>query len=565
MPSPGKSLFALLVSILLAGTAGAAVLTEIPIPGKVSVTKAGKLVKVVAKTKSGFFVPTPGSAEDPTIGGAELMFFDTSAPGAGQITLSLDSSGWKALGKPAGSKGYKYKGSNDALDPDPKGTCKSVVLKEKTILAVCKGAAVTLSTPYAGTTGMTLALPAAGPTSLVCAEFGGDTKKNDAKGTTRKNADPPAVCPIPEANLSGFEPGDVVLLADDSLLGRDNGTAGSTTAQNFLIGEMKKIGAQGLNGAASGDAAFLQDFTLGTNVIGVLPGTDLAHEYVILGAHYDHISSCVNKEAGDTICNGATDNAAGVAEVLTLARAFQFEDHRRSIVLAFWDREEDGLLGSGHYVSNPLVPLLSTVAYLNFDIQGNNLSPSIAPYSFAIAAETGGASLQASVDAAIGAHSLLMRRFSSIFGQNRSDYFHFINNSIPTVFFSDATGPCYHTNQDETAIVDFGKLNQQTRIALDLAAELANTGTPPSFSPPLATLATYDDAVVLGEILAAGAADLPLFAPAVQADILAAKAGVDGVVAAGSGAFDGAAVTTILLAALDVLAALETLDCAGFF
>lgn len=562
---PLSLLVVLALALLVApSTARGAVLPETPISGKVSVTKTEKLAKFVSKSDVGFVLPAPGSPEDPTIGGAEIQFFDTAAPGAGHVTLALDASGWQGLGKPAGSKGYKYKGVKDLLDPEPKGTCKVVLLKEKVIKAVCRGVAVSLTTPFAASTGITIALPETGPTMTFCAEFGGDEKKNDAKVTTRKNAAAPASCPLPEADLTGHDPDDVAFLADDALLGRDNDTPGSTTAQNYLIEELKRIGAVGLSPGA-GDAAFKQVFPLGTNIIGMLPGTDLATEYVILGAHYDHVTSCTLKQGGDTVCNGATDNAAGVAEVLTIARALTHVDRRRSVVFAFWDREEDGLLGSAHYVTNPLVPLVDSTAYLNFDIQGNNLSPSIGDYSFAIGSETGGATLQGMLDTAIGAHSLQTRKFNAIFGQNRSDYVHFINNSVPTVFFSDATGPCYHTNMDEFEIVDFGKLEQQSRIALDLTIDLINTSSPPSYVPPLATLASYEDAVVLQEVLTAGVVDLALFGPTEQATIVAAKADVDAVVAAGPGAFGGGSVGTILLAALDVLAAVETLPCDGFF
>lgn len=553
------------IYLVLALPADAAVLPDLPIEGKVSVTKTDKLAKFVSKNKAGFTLPAPGSGEDPTIGGATLTFFDTSAPGAGVVTFPLDASGWQGLGKPAGSKGYKYKGANDVVDPEPKGTCKSVLLKEKVIKAVCKGAAVTLKTPYADTQGVRIDLPAAAPTKSYCAEFGGDEKKNDAKVTTRKNAPAPAVCPLPESKFTGWDPGDLAFLADDALLGRNNDTPGSTTAQNYLIDQLVDMGAVGLGGGF-GNAKFKQSFNLGTNIIGMLPGTDLANEYVILGAHYDHIASCASKQPGDTVCNGATDNAAGVVEVLTIGRALKHLDHRRSIVLAFWDREEDGLLGSAHYANvAPLVPLANTIAYLNFDIQGNNLLPSVKNYSFAIAAETGGASLQASVDAAVASHTLQTGRFSFIFGQGRSDYVNFVNNNVPSVFFSDATGPCYHTNQDETAIVDFAKLEEQARIALDLTVELANTLTPPGFVAPSAALATFEDAVLLNDVLNAGVADLGLFSPGQQATLLSAQSDMNAIVAAGAGAFDAGSVTTTLLSALDVLGALETIDCAGFF
>jgi Zn-dependent M28 family amino/carboxypeptidase len=66
---------------------------------------------------------------------------------------------------------------------------------------------------------------------------------------------------------------------------------------------------------------------------------------------------------------------------------------RRSVVLALWDAEEDGLVGSLYYVLHPLVPLAKTIAYVNFDIQGANLLPTLRRMSFAVGAETGGSAL----------------------------------------------------------------------------------------------------------------------------------------------------------------------------
>ena len=66
---------------------------------------------------------------------------------------------------------------------------------------------------------------------------------------------------------------------------------------------------------------------------------------------------------------------------------------------------------------------------------------------------------------------------STIFGQGRSDYVSFLGASVPSVFFTDATGPCYHTAQDEIDIVDFDKLDQQIAIALRVTRDLANAAT----------------------------------------------------------------------------------------
>jgi hypothetical protein len=209
----------------------------------------------------------------------------------------------------------------------------------------------------------------------------------------------------------------VITLADDSFGGRNNNTAGSTMAQNFLIDELELI-ADGLNSAQSGDDAFKQPFTLGTNILAVIPGGELANEYVMVGAHYDHVgSSCPSSVVGDPVCNGATDNAAGVAAVLAVGRAIASlpDPPRRSVILVLWDREEDGLLGSQFYVQNPLVPLASTIAYVNFDIQGANLLPSLKNFSAAVSPETGGAVLRGLVDDAVSGEGLGTRKLSFIF------------------------------------------------------------------------------------------------------------------------------------------------------
>lgn len=550
------------VAALTVITAGAA---DIPIPGKITVVKSGKLARFVSKAATAFPLPAPGSAEDPTQAGAVVSFFDTNFPGAGSITFTLDASGWKGLGKPAGSKGYKYKGKKDVTDADPKGTCRVVLLKEKVIKAVCKGAAVTLTTPFSGSEGVTLGIPAGSVASTrYCAEVGGDEIKNDFKRMKRKNAPAPASCP--EVSLVGFDPNDLITLADDSFGGRNNDTTFSTMAQDFLIGELDQI-ADGLNSAQTGDDAFKQPFTLGTNILAVIPGGELADEYVMVGAHYDHLgSSCPSSVVGDTVCNGATDNAAGVTAVLAIGRAIASLPNppRRSVILALWDREEDGLLGSQFYVQNPLVPLASTIAYVNFDIQGANLLPSLKNFSAAVSPETGGTVLRGLVDDAISGEGLGTRKLSFIFGQGRSDYFNLVNGGVPSVFFSDSTGGCYHTKQDEVSVVDFGKLEKQTKIGLKATLSLIETDTPPPFVMPGAPLATFEDATVINDVVNNAIVDLGLFSPTDQATILQFQSDLNAIVADGPGNFDNADVTTLLFGTIDIVDILTNIDCDGF-
>ena len=119
------------------------------------------------------------------------------------------------------------------------------------------------------------------------------------------------------------------------------------------------------------------------NVIGVLSPPVLTEgtEYVVVGAHYDHIGygeigSLARKDEEGEIHNGADDNASGTAVVLelaaTLSRVYEErpEELKRGVIFAFWSGEELGLIGSTHFVSEPIVPLEQIVGYVNFDMVG---------------------------------------------------------------------------------------------------------------------------------------------------------------------------------------------------
>ncbi|MVN22703.1 M28 family metallopeptidase [Mucilaginibacter arboris] len=105
------------------------------------------------------------------------------------------------------------------------------------------------------------------------------------------------------------------------------------------------------------------------NVVAVLPGTKRAGEYLIFSAHWDHfgIGEAIK---GDSIYNGAVDNATGTAGLLTLAEAFSKLKTRpeRSLMFLAVTSEEQGLLGSEYYTTHPIVPLKQTVADINMDV-----------------------------------------------------------------------------------------------------------------------------------------------------------------------------------------------------
>jgi Zn-dependent M28 family amino/carboxypeptidase len=109
------------------------------------------------------------------------------------------------------------------------------------------------------------------------------------------------------------------------------------------------------------------------NVAAILPGRDpkLRDEYVVFSAHWDHLGIGAPNKAGDTIYNGALDNATGVASVLEIARVLSqlpaAEKPRRSILFLVPTAEEQGLIGAEWYSRHPLVPISKTAANINLD------------------------------------------------------------------------------------------------------------------------------------------------------------------------------------------------------
>lgn len=352
-----------------------------------------------------------------------------------------------------------------------------------------------------------------------------------------------AVAIVAVAALSGCLQVDVQNLADDALAGRVKQSTGSATARSYILDVLRES-TIGPNTAATGDGAYesTNGGLSGTSLVGVLPGSDLADEYVMIGAHYDG-GSCDGQTAADAICNAATDNATGVAILLDLIRSYDAGGitPRRSIIFAFWDGGEDtsfngAFRGSNYYGNHPLVPLEQTVAYVNLDVQGANLRPGAATSTFALGAASGGASLIDAVDAAADPGTLDLFQLSSTFNLEPSDAAEMISHGIPSVSLTDSTGPCVNTVDDEYAVVDFDKLAQQVQTTRRLLADLTDRDDPPTFTPGL-PVATYDDAVNLQTVLHRIVPDLQTLPPAQLATFMDHLADVDAIVAAGSAAF----------------------------
>lgn len=176
------------------------------------------------------------------------------------------------------------------------------------------------------------------------------------------------------------------------------------------------------------------------NVLGLIPGSDpeLRDEVVIYSAHHDHLGIGPPNEEGDTIYNGALDNAAGIGLVMGIARAFRGLPvaPRRSVLFAFVGAEEQGLLGSEWYAKNPTFPPGKIAANLNYD--GGNVwgrthdaifiglgKSSIDPIVIALAAEQG--------------RVIKPDQYADRGYFYRSDQFNFARIGVPAVYMDPGT------------------------------------------------------------------------------------------------------------------------------
>jgi hypothetical protein len=385
-----------------------------------------------------------------------------------------------------------------------------------------------------------------------------------AATTTEPAATTAAPATAPPATADGMI-ATVTRLAGDELTGRDENTDGWFGAQAYLAEQLATF-AEPIDPSAEDLDGYLQHTPSAVNVIGVIPGSELPDEYVLVGAHYDHlgVGGCPTADPADTICNGAADNAAGVAVALQAVRqVVEQTPPRRSILLAFWDREEDGLLGATEFVADPVVPLEQIVGYVNFDIQGANLSPALRTFTVMVGAETGGQPLIDAATRATQASSLTTVALGLVFGQGRSDHAPLVAAGVPAVFFTDANNGCYHTAQDDVAHLDTAKLDQQLLTAAALIGDLSSTDTRPVFQPDTPP-ATFADAQALLDIVTAGRDDFAMFPPEPRAAADTYAADLARIVADGAATFDDADVGVVLGGAAALVDALSRVPCDSY-
>ncbi|HEY2856109.1 MAG TPA: M28 family peptidase [Gemmatimonadaceae bacterium] len=317
---------------------------------------------------------------------------------------------------------------------------------------------------------------------------------------------------------------DIAYLASDPLEGRGTGTPGNDSAAAFIARRFGMLGLQKL------DSSFEQHFVahplaahnetpaeLPTqNVVGFLPGSDprLRGEYVVVGAHFDHLGrssiGALDLDRKNVIRRGADDNASGTAAVLELARLFSISPAKRSLLFVTFSGEELGLLGSEYFVANSPLPLDSSVVMVNFDMVGRLRDDKLIVYGVATATELSVLldSANASASSALPPAQPLWRtplRITALGdGYGPSDHSSFYSRKIPVLHFFTDLHEDYHSAGDvvskinatgEAHVVDIAE-----RVIRSIADRSSRLTFVRSAAPPAVASSRRGSEVYLGSI-----------------------------------------------------------------
>lgn len=267
-------------------------------------------------------------------------------------------------------------------------------------------------------------------------------------------------------------------LSDDTFEGREAGSPGGHAAATYLLQQLQGLG---LNGGA-GENHFYQAFRgKKRNILAILPGSDpeLQHEFLLIGAHYDHVgygNNGLSRGRRGYIHNGADDNASGLAGSLEIAQALSHLDRppKRSVLFAFWDGEEKGMLGSKHWLRRPTVALEHVVATLNLDMIGRLTDQGVEVLGIRTAYGWRKWLCQLNT-----VHNFQLQFPWQI--EANSDHWPFYQQGIPTLMLHTGLHDDYHRPTDDAHLLNFDGLRDVTQFALRCAWSLANEPQPPAY------------------------------------------------------------------------------------
>ena len=222
-----------------------------------------------------------------------------------------------------------------------------------------------------------------------------------------------------------------------------------------------------------------------SNVIGILPGTDLKNEYLVITAHHDHIG-----KRGDSVINyGADDDGSGTVSVIELAEAFARakaagRGPRRTIVFMTVSGEEKGLWGSEYYAAHPIFPLEKTTANLNIDMIGRidpqRKNGDSLNYVYVVGDDKLSTDLRPISEAANKKYTKLELDYKFNDPNDpmriyfRSDHYNFAKNGVPIIFYFNGTHADYHRPGDTPDKINYPLLAKRAQLVFYTAWEMAN-------------------------------------------------------------------------------------------
>ena len=223
-----------------------------------------------------------------------------------------------------------------------------------------------------------------------------------------------------------------------------------------------------------------------TNVIGFIEGSDpiLNKEYIIVGAHYDHLgygghmSGSLNPDSMQ-IHNGADDNASGIAGILELSHKLMMNKKLlgRSIIAICFDAEEKGLLGSKFYTQTPTKDLEQTALMINMDMIGRlNEKP------ITVGGVGSAKTLSETIEVVQKNHTLKIDKNISGMGFGRSDHASFYREDIPVLFFFTGAHQDYHKPSDDWDKIDYQGEKEVLNFVYDLIVQLSTNKEKPIFT-----------------------------------------------------------------------------------
>ena len=269
---------------------------------------------------------------------------------------------------------------------------------------------------------------------------------------------------------------DLTRLAHDSMRGRLTGTRESAQARAFIASRFDTLGLATIGGRR------LQTFALtrrdsvrteGANVIGLVRGTVAPDRYIVVTAHYDHVGVRTPVD-GDSIYNGADDNASGTAALLALAEYFVRHAPRHSLIFVAFDAEEQGLRGARAFVDTLPVPREAILLNVNMDMvslsaRGELYAAGAAKYP-QLRAPLERVAARAPVKLILGHDTPVPTAQDDWTTQSDQGAFHAVG--IPFVYFGVEDHPHYHRPSDEIRHTTRGFFVRAVETVLDAITEL---------------------------------------------------------------------------------------------